>query len=430
MADIIKIIPKPLSGTIEAMPSKSLSHRAAICATLAGNSKVENIGMSRDILCTLRALNALGYEKAVLKDNVLESGIVARRRQEERVVDCEESGSTLRMLIPQALDGVPTLFTGSERLMQRSMSVYQEIFEAHNIRFSQDDKGIFVQGKLSHGLFSLRGDVSSQFISGLLLALPFCRGDSIIALTTDLQSKAYVDLTIDMMRQFGVEANWTDERTIHISGMQRYHSAETKIEGDYSHAAFLLAAGVLGEGTTVLNLRHDSLQGDHEIVDILKKMDAKIEPVEGGYQIFASKLKACEIDVSQVPDLFPILSVLAAFAEGESRLVNGSRLRDKESDRLAAMAKELGKLGIVLEEKEDALFVRGNADRLLPGHVICSGYNDHRVVMSLAIAASRCKEAVCIDDAHSVEKSAPDFWEEYRALGGKTSWKDEADYGC
>ena len=412
----VTINPQALGGTLACMPSKSMSHRLAIGAILAGDSRVERIGLSEDIHATLGAMRALGFGRFDLQGDCLTTHETERSRA-PRIVDCGESGSTLRFLIPLGMDGEETHFTGKGRLMQRSMAVYQELSPAQRIVFEQKPDEIYVRGALSYGLFSVRGDVSSQFISGLLFALPILRGDSVIQISTQLESRAYVDLTVDALARFGVEVAWQTERSLYIAGNQHYRPANVSVEGDFSHAAFWLAAGVWGRGSHITNLRHDSLQGDRAIVDILRQMGAAIESMEDGYQAHPSHLHGCEIDVSQVPDLVPIISVAACFAQGTTRIYNAARLRDKECDRLAAMAKELSVLGADIKESADELIIQGNPDRLLAGGA-CHGHNDHRVVMALAIAASRCEHSVTISQAWSVKKSAPDFWDEYARMGG------------
>ncbi len=426
MAEIVTISPKSLSGQIACMPSKSVSHRMAICGLLAGHSTIQHIGLSKDIQATLKAMAALGYSDFALEGDCLTTFSSERKitEQSPRYVDCNESGSTLRFLIPMAMDGVKTIFQGRGRLLQRSMSVYKELCSAHRIFFQQTDDEICVNGKLSYGLFNVRGDVSSQFISGLLFMLPMMRGSSVIQAVTNIESKAYIDLTIEAMKQFGVEVSWQGDRTLHIPGEQTYRPTNVGVEGDYSHAAFLLAAGLLGDGAVVSNLRHDSKQGDRAIVSVLKKMGANIEEVADGYCVKPSKLNGCEIDVSQIPDLMPILSVVACSAHGKTRFIQAARLRDKECDRLAAMATELTALGVKVEEGPDYLVVEGKAGEKLSGGR-CSGHNDHRIVMSLAVAASICKDAVTISDAYSVAKSAPDFWNEYKQLGGQFSIEEK-----
>ena len=423
MDEIVTLYPQKLGGDLACMPSKSMSHRLAIGAILAGNSNVERIGLSEDIEATLSAMCALGFEHFELRGNTLRVGSVSRIH-EPRVVDCSESGSTLRFLIPLGMDGEETRFTGRGRLMQRSMRIYEDISPAQRIVFQQQNDEIYVKGKLSYGLFPVRGDISSQFISGLLFALPMLRGDSVIQLSTHLESKAYVDLTIDALARFGVEIAWPTEQSIYIAGNQAYQPADVCVEGDFSHAAFWLVAGVLGRGSRVTNLRHDSLQGDRAILKILQQMGAKIETIPDGYQAYPSELHGCEIDVSQVPDLVPILSVAACAAQGTTRIYHAARLRDKECDRLAAMASELAALGADIEESEDELKIRGNPQKPLVGGA-CHGHRDHRVVMSLAIAASLCEKKIKISNAWSVKKSAPDFWNEYAEMGGRFEMKKE-----
>lgn len=279
-------------------------------------------------------------------------------------------------------------------------------------------KYIDVRGKLESGVFTLRGDVSSQFVSGLMLALPRLAGDSLIELSSPLESRSYVLLTMQALSAFGVKITKTEKdglEAYEIPGGQTFCPARVKAEGDYSHAAFWLVAGALGGGAKLLGLDKNSSQGDAAIVGILRRMNADIEWEGGELTVRPSKLKGTDVDISQTPDIFPVLAVAACAAEGGTRLFGGARLRVKESDRLAAMATELAKLGANVSETADTLCIRGG--RLRGGDV--SAHADHRIAMSLAVAASICDGQVRIDDAGCVRKSAPDFWLEYASAGGK-----------
>lgn len=419
----VRITPARLRGELAVMASKSVSHRLAICAALAGSSRVENIGLSEDIDATLRALSALGYEDAHLTENVLKIGGQERQRG-SRLADCGESGSTLRFLIPLALDGIETVFLGRGRLLARPMEVYAQLFEKQGIVFSQNERRIRVCGTLSSGEYVMRGDVSSQFLSGLLLALPALEGASRIIMKTPLESRAYAELTMQALKRFGVSVRWRDENCMEIPGGQRFAPANVRVEGDFSHAAFFLTAGVLGDGVRLSGLDRNSLQADKAIVEILAGMGADIEWRDEWLTVSPSVLRGREIDVSQIPDLLPVLSVAACAACGETRLVNAARLRTKESDRLAAMAQELTGLGANVQELSDALIIQGQAGTPLHGGVCCA-HNDHRVAMSLAVAAVLCEGIVEIDHPGCVRKSAPDFWREYEKLGGKFEMVDE-----
>lgn len=414
--------PHPLSGRLKVMPSKSMSHRLAICAGLAGASRVRSLGLSEDIMATCNVLRGLGYKMDVSGD-VLISGQRTSTAC-NGLLDCGESGSTLRFLIPLALDGTRRRFTGHGRLLSRPQAEYERIFAERGIDFIRTNDYIEVCGTLTPGVYRVRGDVSSQFISGLLFALPVLDGDSRIEISEPLESRSYIDLTLSSLAAFGVHADWDESHgiAINVPGKQKFQPSDVSVEGDFSHAAFWLAAGVLGNGVELTGLKHDSLQGDAHIIDILRAMGAKPEWHGDTLCVPHAQLHGTEVDVSQVPDLFPILSVLAAEAKGITHLTNAARLRIKESDRLAAMAKELSTLGASVTEEEDSLTVDGGHS--LKGAPV-SAHNDHRIAMSMAIAASVCSGEMTIDNAECVRKSAPDFWEEYRSLGGSFTFSGE-----
>jgi 3-phosphoshikimate 1-carboxyvinyltransferase len=417
------LVPHPLGGEIAAMPSKSMGHRLIICAALSGSGRVENVGFSQDILATMGALHALGYHL-----ETREPGQVwAAGREEEnslRRAECGESGSTLRFLIPLTLDGRETLFTGKGRLMQRPMGVYEELCSRHGIRFEQNEQGILVQGQLKSGSYRLPGDVSSQFITGLLLALPRCEGDSSIELTTQLESRGYVELTRQAQTLFGVQSHWEGERRLFIPGGQSYKPSvpSVRVEGDWSHAAFFLLAGLLGSGVCCKGLDLHTRQGDHVIVEILRAMGGQIRETEQGLWAEPSDLQGALIDASQCPDLVPALAAAGCAARGKTRIVGAARLRLKESDRLSAMARELTKLGGKLEQTSDGLIICGEGT--LAGGGDCCSHNDHRVAMALAVAGSICARGFRLEGAECVAKSAPDFWQEFASLGGESIPED------
>jgi len=317
-------------------------------------------------------------------------------------LNCRESGSTLRFMIPVALAVAGGgRFTGAGRLMERPQGPYQQLFAEKGISFVQTSEGITVKGELTPGTYRLAGDVSSQFITGLLYALPLLEGDSDIVLTTPLESKNYVDMTLLALKEFGVTAQETPEG-YHIPGKQKYRPAAISVEGDYSQAGFYYAAIGLGNPVEIQGLDPYSAQGDMRIVPYYLKLTG-----EG----------CVELDVSQCPDLVPALAVQAALREGqETAIVNAARLRMKESDRLAAVTQELNKLGAQVEEFDDHLIIRG-VSHLRGGTV--DAHNDHRIAMMLAIAATRADAPVTITGAESVNKSYPNFWEHYRELGGR-----------
>jgi 3-phosphoshikimate 1-carboxyvinyltransferase len=333
-------------------------------------------------------------------------------------VNCGESGSTLRLLIPLALaKGGRALFQGSGRLLDRPMGPYEEIFKTMGIGFFRVPGGIQAEGRLVPARYELAGNVSSQFVSGLLLALPLLDGDSLIALSTPLESRSYVEMTLETMATFGVRAYWENERLLSVPGRQSYQLVKADMEGDWSHAAFFLAAGALGGDVTCLGLNLDSLQGDKAVLPLLERMGASVRVGQHEIRVSGGRLIGIDADVSQIPDLAPVLAALGCGCQGVTRIYNASRLRMKESDRLSAMSRELRALGADLEEGPDWMEIRGKpGDAGLTGG-FCHSHNDHRVAMSLAVASAICQESVTVTEAQSVAKSSPTFWDDLRKLG-------------
>jgi 3-phosphoshikimate 1-carboxyvinyltransferase len=410
----VKVVRSFPQGVITPPPSKSLSHRAAICSALAGEgSVIENFGLSEDIEATLSGVRALGLAETRLEGDVLLSGPTGAAglpRDSDRVVDCGESGSTLRFLLPiAALDGRRTIFTGSDRLLQRPLDVYARIFDESGVSFIRERGRTIVHGALRSGSYTLAGDSSSQFVSGLLLALPLLDGDSELRLSTPLESRQYVNLTMDVMRRFGVEIEEGDAFYL-ARGGQRYRPACYRVEADYSQAAFFLAAAALGLDVKVAGLNPESLQGDRAMLRILRDAGAEIVWEGGVAGVRAGRLSAVTVDAREIPDLVPPAAALCCFCEGTSRIVNAGRLRLKESDRLRALATELRKLGALVEETDDSLSITG-ASRLRGGSV--DAWGDHRIAMSMAVAAIRCETPVSISGWRSVNKSYPGFWRDF-----------------
>ncbi len=403
MERTITITPRKLSGSLVVPPSKSMAHRLLICASLAsGRSIVDNLSLSEDISATIGAMRALGSSIGVSGATATCDGSAIFHTEKALNIDCRESGSTIRFLIPVALaGGITCTFTGSGRLMERPLEPYFELCGQDGITVKKENGAVTFDGKLRGGTYRLAGNISSQFITGLLFALPLVEADSRILLTTPLESAGYVDMTIQALAAFGIEIENTDNAEFRIRGGQRYQPHNCAVEGDYSQAAFFFVANALGSGVTLSGLREDSLQGDREILPIIKKM--------------GTPLAGMEIDVSQIPDLVPVLAVLATQAEGFTRLTNAKRLRIKESDRLHTTTQELQKLGAEIVEHEDELIITGKTN--LTGGVTCA-HNDHRIAMALAIAATACSGAVTVQGAECVRKSYGNFWEDYQRLGG------------
>ncbi|MBQ8568262.1 MAG: 3-phosphoshikimate 1-carboxyvinyltransferase [Oscillospiraceae bacterium] len=409
-----RIIPSKLHGIVNAPSSKSFSHRMLIAAALSeGVSTVRNVTDSKDITATVNAMEALGAKITVNDGVYTVKGIFAsENRPRTADIDCCESGSTLRFIIPIAAAlGCRTIFRGQGKLPERPITPYLREFPSKGVDFQYNNTMPFsIFGSLQAGEYSLEGDISSQFITGLMFALPLCSSNSIIKLTSPLQSKPYADMTIDALRKFGIEI-----REIHsgdlpaylIPGNQKYAPADISVEGDYSQAAFFFTASAIGSVVTVNNLNEDSTQGDKAIVDIIRRCGAGMKPFT--------------VDVGDIPDLVPILTVLGCFTDGVSRITNAARLRIKESDRLTAIANALNAIGGQVETSSDSLtvypikqFTGGTVDAC----------NDHRIVMAAAIAATRSTAPVTIIGCEAVNKSYPSFFDDFRKLGGEVIFSE------
>jgi len=418
------IQPFSLNGKVKIPPSKSLSHRAVIAAGLSyGECTIDNISMSEDIIATCEIMEKLGVDIKQIPNKIIVLGkgkpSLAGKEGAGSELQCNESGSTLRFLIPIAmLTGSKVTFKGKSKLVQRTLRPYYEIFDKQNIKYttSNGNLPLTIDGSLRPGLFELRGDVSSQFITGLIYALPLLDGDSTIKITTQMESIGYIDLTLDVLSKFGVKIENNNYREFKIKGNQHFIKRDYRVEGDFSQAAFYLAAGVLGGDVECLDLNMESLQGDRVIVDIIKNMGGNITTIDGILKASKSDLKGTIIDASQCPDLVPIAAVLAALSDGTTEIINAARVRIKESDRLKAMATELNKIGADIIEREDSLLIHGKP--WLKGGVV-SSWNDHRIAMAMAIASIRCTGELIIEDSGAVKKSYPDFYEDFKSLGGK-----------
>jgi len=367
-------------------PSKSQAHRLLIAAALAGSEgRVSNLALSQDILATKACITALREEGKGLP-----------------VLPCGESGSTLRFLIPVALvlrgGGV---FTGKGRLMERPQKPYFDIFDRIGVKYTLENGTLTVEGKLVSGRYELPGNVSSQFITGLLYALPLLEGDSEILLTTRLESAGYVDMTLDVLEQHGIRVE-TTQSGWRIPGGQSYQPIDAAVEADWSQAGFWYAASGIDNDVTVAGMEMNSKQGDKKVQEYYCRLCI------GG---------EAELDVSDCPDLVPPLAAHAALRAGfVTRIVGAGRLRIKESDRLSAVTQVLNAMGAKVEEGPDSLTMTGQAT--LAGGVTVSSHNDHRIAMMAAIAATCCEKPVTITQAQCVQKSYPDFWEDYEDLGG------------
>lgn len=417
----IKITPTQLNGTVAIPPSKSMAHRAIICAALAkGKSRIDHIEYSQDILATITAMQALGAQIETFEDYLLIDGTLTGSQQECQI-DCKESGSTLRFMVPVSLIHENHVrFIGEGNLGKRPLNVFYDIFDEQGISYQYQNEilDLKIQGQLKAGEFKVPGNVSSQFISGLLFALPLLEGDSKIIVTSKLESIGYIDLTLQMLKTFGIVITHDHYQEFHIVGRQSYHAHDYYVEADYSQAAFYLVAGALGNSVSLKGLNLESLQGDKEAIDILKRMGAALTKEAGFIKVEAKQLKATTIDGSQCPDVIPVLALAASLAEGTTKIEHAERLRIKECDRLAAVATELTKLGAKITETTDGLIIEG-VQQLNGGQV--SAWADHRIAMTLAIASTCAQTEIIIDNKECVKKSYPSFWQDFEQLGGMTS---------
>lgn len=385
----VTIVPGTLKGAVTPPSSKSQTHRAVLALMLAqGEGKLSNLAVSEDIQATQDCAAVLKSGHPAGADGL-------------PLLDCCESGSTLRFLIPVALAlRGGGHFTGRGRLMERPQGPYIRLFEEKGILWKQEGAHLTVAGQLEPGVYALPGNVSSQFITGLLYALPLLPGDSRIVLTTPLESRGYVDMTMDMLRRFGIRVE-EQENGFLVPGNQTYQARDLTLEADWSGAAFWYAANFLGAQVDIQGLNPDSAQGDRQI---------------GALYWTLARPGDVDIDLSQCPDLAPPLAAMAAVRQGTTRFINAGRLRMKESDRLETIARTLSALGAKAQVGEDTLTFEG-LDHLEGGTV--DGCNDHRIAMMAAVAAVACKQPVTILGAECVKKSYPQFWEDYTALGGE-----------
>ncbi len=410
--------PARIGGTVSAPPSKSMAHRAVLCSALAkGTSHIENLEFSKDISATLAAAGQLCARVESGPADVLVEGL-GHFRPVFGPVDCCESGSTLRFLIPLAsLTGQSITFVGRGRLMERPQSVYKSLYREQNLHFEQANGQLTVAGSLRSGEYTLAGNVSSQFISGLLFALPLLAGDSTLHLIPPVESRSYIEMTRAAQAAFGVTSHWLDDTTLCIPGGQQYHPRDYIVEGDYSQAAFLAVLGAVKGGITLTGLAAETLQGDAAILDILRRCGATFTRTEAGLVFEQAPLHGVDIDLADCPDLGPVLMVLGLLCEGTTVIRNAERLRIKESDRIAAMEAELRACGGVLSSEGGTITVQGCKPRLHAPEAPLSGHNDHRVVMSLTVLALAADIPLAINEAEAVQKSWPHFFDALKPLG-------------
>lgn len=411
--------PANVSGKIKAISSKSDAHRLLICGALSDcATKIHCNVMSKDIAATVDCLKKMGAEIEVDGDIIT---VNPNKFNEKAELDCGESGSTLRFLLPvvSAL-GIDATITGHGRLPERPLSPLKEEMERMGVVYNTGSKfPLHLTGQLKAGEYEILGNVSSQFITGLLFALPLLDGDSKIKLIPPVESRSYLNITLSALRKFGIEIE-EQENIYIVKGNQKYISPkEITVDGDWSNSSFFLCAGALNEnGVTVEDLNVNSPQGDKAILNVLREMGADVEIKGTEITVKKNKLRGVAVDAADIPDAVPIISVVAALCEGETRIINAGRLRIKESDRIKSIKEMLTAAGGKAEETADGLIIKGNK-KLLGGKV--GGYNDHRIVMSASILSNFCEGAVEITDAQAVEKSYPHFFEDYNRMGGNAN---------
>lgn len=412
------ITPSKLNGRIEIPSSKSLCHRAIICAALAkGKSVLTNICDSDDIQTTLNAVKSMGAEVKNLGNGKYSiDGTNTFKNNGAVKIDCRGSGSTLRFLIPLALNTPEdVIFTGRERLEKRSLKTYTDIFDAFGCEYvssNNDSLPITVKkGCLSGNIIELDEDVNSQFLSGLLYALPLEKYDTEIRLSAPFKSKGYLDMTIDILEKFGIKIYNHKYMLFRIRGNQTYKPFDYRAEGDFSHAAFYLAAGALGNFIVCNGLNLETKQVDKNIIDIIEKMNGQVVVENGAIAAVPTLLKGTEINISKNPDLLPAICVMATFAQGET-IITGIEC-DKE--RAINIANQLNSIGATIIEQPNRLVIEG-ADSIAGG--TANTCNDHRIAMALAIASTCCESLVSVEDSEAINKSYPQFWEHFKSIGG------------
>ncbi len=390
-------------GKITAPPSKSMAHRNLICGAFSSESLIGGVHISKDVEATLACLEGLGASVKINGDEISIGGLDITKVPPQKSIFANESGSTLRFLIPVCLlfDEEITI-KGTKRLFERSLEIYEDMCCQRGLGFEVFENSVKVKGPLKSGTFSVRGDVSSQFISGLLFALPLCSGDSVIKIEGELESASYIDLTLGALGDFGIKIDCPDRKTFLIKGNQKYRSNHTAVEGDYSNAAFFEALNFVGGDVEINGLNRGSMQGDRVYKELLERIEKEDFP----------------IDLSDCPDLAPVLFAMAAY-KGRGEFVGTRRLKIKESDRAEAMKAELCKMGADVTVGENKVSIVSNGLKA-PTEKI-NGHNDHRIVMSMAILATLTGAE--IEGAEAVSKSFPDFFSCLASLGIEVSYK-------
>ena len=416
-------LPARLTGTAAAPASKSEAHRRMICAGLTkGATTLTGFMESADMAATARCLKALGAAVTKAEGQLTVEGY-AKKHCKLPVLDCGESGSTLRFFVPIALAMAKGgVFRMHGRLGQRPMDVYRDLFVPRGVRWRMGvgcdgAAELTVKGELEAGHYVLPGNVSSQFVSGLMFALPLLEEDSTLTVQPPVESASYIRMTVEALTQSGIKLEEVAPFSWRIAGNQQYQAKDGRLSGDYSQAAVLCCAGALDHDVTVTELAQETTQGDRAVLKHLEALGAKVQEDASGVKVTAEKLTGSILDMADCPDIAPILALVCQLAEGESRLTNCGRLRLKECDRLKATVEVLNLLGGNAREEGDVIVIQGV--QALKGGVTLPDYNDHRMVMLGAVAASIAEEPVTVSGVQALEKSWPEFINVYNQLGGK-----------
>lgn len=410
------IFPSVTKGQINAIASKSVAHRLLICAAFADKrSAIECAQTNDDIDATINCLCALGA--SITRNGTFFEVTPIKTVNTKAVLPCSESGSTLRFILPIcAVLGGEFTFDMKGRLPQRPLSPLKELLEENGITFiSPTESQLTIKGKLSANTLEIAGNVSSQFITGLLLALTITGKEATLKVTKKLESAPYVEITLDALSQFGVVVERSEDTFKILQNSSLSAPDDVCVEGDWSNAAFPLALGIIGKAPICVNhLSKDSKQGDKEIINILKAFGGSVRECDDGYIAEPSSLHGIRVDASQIPDLVPIIATVATVAKGQTVIYNASRLRLKESDRLLSVSTALTDLGADVTQTEDGLIINGK--NTLEGGCV-SSFGDHRIAMSLSVASVVCKSNVILEGSEATQKSYPSFWDDMRVLG-------------
>lgn len=415
----VEVYPSKVKGSVTPPPSKSFLHRMIICASLAkGTSTIHNVSYSEDIIATLSAFESIGVKIDKFPNKIIIESDGLSHLQQEKHINCNESGSTIRFLIPIFTSKYRCLFTGNSTLFNRPFSVYEDIYNSQGITWNKSCQSIITKGALKPGKYIIPGDISSQFISGLLFILPTLDGDSIIEVTKKFESSQYVALTVSVMKMFGINIDKIGN-IYKITGNQKYTSKDVKSENDYSQLAFFAVLGIINNNIQICGFNQNSLQPDRKIIDFIEDMNGSVIRTDNTLEFVKSNTTGTTIDVSQSPDIAPILGLLAACSKGQTNIINAKRLIIKESNRLQSTYEILKKLGVEVYIENDSLIIHGS--KTLRGNEFDS-YNDHRIVMTLAIAGTICDSKLTINHAEAVNKSYPNFFKDLQSLGAEIKY--------